>query len=141
MSSFTTPLKVEPLDNGREWRLLDPFKYHVGAEDSDEVIHVPADFVTDFASVPRAFWSLIPPWGSYGKAAVVHDYCYGAELYPRKRCDEIFLEAMTVLEVPTWKRQLMYRMVRAFGWISWRRHTKESIEHYRAGRGSDIAYV
>ncbi|TFV83173.1 DUF1353 domain-containing protein [Blastococcus sp. CT_GayMR16] len=41
--------------------------------DSD-VIHVPADFPTDLASVPRVFWALIPPQGAYEAAAVLHDW-------------------------------------------------------------------
>jgi hypothetical protein len=131
MSSFTKPLIVEPLDNGREWKLKEEFEYHVGTEDSEEVIRVPAGFVTDFASVPRLIWSILPPWGKYGKAAVVHDFCYGTELYPRKRCDEIFLECMVVLQVSSWKRWSMYLAVRGFGWLVWRKHTKVSVNERR----------
>jgi hypothetical protein len=131
MSSFTKPLIVEPLDNGREWKLIEEFEYHVGTEDSEEVIRVPAGFVTDFASVPRCFWSILPPWGKYGKAAVVHDFCYGTELYPRKRCDEIFLECMVVLQVARWKRWSMYAAVRGFGWLAWRKHTEASVKERR----------
>ena len=76
MSAFTTPLKVEHID-GRYWRVLEAFEYRVGSEDSDEIISVPAGFVTDFASIPRFAWWLIgSPTGEYGKAAVKHDYLY-----------------------------------------------------------------
>jgi hypothetical protein len=129
VSSFTTPLVVTPLDNGRDWKLVDPFEYHVGSLGSDEVIRVPAGFVTDFASVPRFFWRLIPPWGRYGKAAVVHDYCYAERLYSRRRCDRIFLEAMGVLSVPRWRRIPMYLAVRAFGWRGWRRLGHRAANH------------
>ena len=131
MSSFTTPLVVIPLDNGRQWKLAEPFEYHVGTKESDEVIGIPAGFITDFASVPRIFWSVIPPWGKYGKAAVVHDFCYGTELYPRKRCDEIFLEAMEVLAVSLWKRRVIYTAVRIGGRFVWKKHTKQSIAECR----------
>jgi hypothetical protein len=127
MSSFTTPLIVSPLDDGHRWELKELFEYHVGTKESTEVIRIPAGFITDFASVPRFLWGIIPPWDKYGKAAVVHDFCYGLELYPRKRCDEIFLEGMTVLNVPLWKRQTMYYAVRIFGQAVWDKHTKETI--------------
>jgi uncharacterized protein DUF1353 len=125
MSSFTTPLQVQPL-NDRDWKLLSPFKYHVGSLSSAEVISVPSGFVTDFASVPRILWAIIPPWGNYGKAAVIHDYCYSRELYSRQRSDEIFLEGMEVLKVPHWKRKLMYYMVRVYGWPAWKKHRSKN---------------
>jgi len=105
-SSFTTPLVVSPLPDGRRWRLVRSFSYHIGSKYSKDIIKVPMGFVTDFASVPQmiiaiiglicivlayylsAPWLLwlgvaivllilsIPYWGKYGKAAVVHDYLY-----------------------------------------------------------------
>lgn len=44
---------------------------YVGREDR---ITIPDDFPTDLASVPRLFWSLLPPSGAYERAAVLHDY-------------------------------------------------------------------
>lgn len=44
---------------------------YVGA---DDVITMPSDFETDLATVPRAFWALMPPQGTYERAAVVHDW-------------------------------------------------------------------
>jgi hypothetical protein len=44
---------------------------YVGAS---EVIRIPDGFVTDLASVPRVFWSILPPDGTYERAAVVHDW-------------------------------------------------------------------
>ncbi|MFJ7316815.1 DUF1353 domain-containing protein, partial [Pseudomonas sp. NPDC098747] len=79
-------------------------------------VHVPAGYLTDGASVPRLFWSLIPPWGAYGQAAVVHDIVceylsvtVDGQPQPvtRSACDQILLEAMTVLEVPTVKRKII----------------------------------
>ena len=37
---------------------------------------IPAGFVTDFASVPRLLWPLIPSMGAYWYAALVHDWLY-----------------------------------------------------------------
>lgn len=127
MSSFTSDLEVQILDSTREGRvtarLLVGFGYEVGGVGSGEVIEVPAGFVTDFASVPEPFWSLEPPLGDAAKAAVVHDLLYAtrglAGRYTRARCDGIFREAMGVLNVPWWKRNLLWAAVRLGGAGGW----------------------
>jgi hypothetical protein len=119
MSSFTSPLIVSPMPDGRYWQLVEEFDYAVGSKESNDKIHVPKGFVTDFASVPRPFWWLFPPWGKYGKAAVVHDYLYQYQLRTRREADDIFLEGMLVLGVEQWQARLMYRSVRCFAWLAW----------------------
>ena len=119
MSSFTTPLILTPLDDGRRWRLVEPFEYRID-DDPLHKITVPKGFVTDFASIPRVFWRLLPPWGRYGKAAVIHDWLYGQGIGNRERADLIFLEAMEVLGVKAWKRNCMYWAVRHFAGFAWR---------------------
>lgn len=125
MSKFTRPLTVSPLSDGKKWVLRDSFSYDVGYKGSDETITVPLGFVTDFASIPRAFWALLPRWGKYGTAAVVHDYLYWDQSLDRKKVDDIFLEGMEVLEVGKWTRMTIYNAVRLFGGFAWRHNTKE----------------
>jgi hypothetical protein len=64
---------------------------------------VPRGFQTDFASIPRIFWTILPPVGRYDKAAVIHDAGYenaiittnGQRVYLLKKfCDEVFYDAM-----------------------------------------------
>ena len=135
MGSFNTPLDVEYLD-GLNWKILTPFEYFMTDNPASRLV-VPKDYVTDFASVPRIFWQLLPPTGIYGKAAVIHDWVYSTELFKRSECDLIFYEAMGVLKVPQWKRWVMYRAVRTFGytsaWMSY--HTLNSVNMYRAMGG------
>jgi len=78
-------------------------------------ICAPKGFKTDFASVPRIFWRIFPPWGVYSPAAVIHDYLYRYGSVSRKAADDIFLEIMTTLKVPYWKRYSMYWAVRSCG--------------------------
>ena len=135
MSSFTQPLQLEYQD-GRRWLLIHPFTYEIGSEGSGRSISVPAGFVTDFASVPRFFWRLLPPTGKYGKASVLHDYLYQGggvteevmeqdhtftviSPVTRKQADDIFLEAMIVLGVNTWTRRMIYWGVRMGGKGPW----------------------
>jgi hypothetical protein len=56
--------------------LVKPLEYHVGSDDSTDVIIVPAGYVTDFASVPEGLWNLFPPLGMWARAAIIHDYLY-----------------------------------------------------------------
>jgi len=117
------PLRVEILPDGRRARLLQAFRVHVG----ERVIEAPQGFETDFASVPRVFWRIVPPWGRYSPAAVIHDYLYFTGHVPRAEADAVFLTLMERLGVPAWKRSVMYRAVRMFGKAAWdarRRHDK-----------------
>jgi hypothetical protein len=41
---------------------------------NDTIYRVPAGYVTDGASVPRALSWLYPKYGAYLKAAIVHDW-------------------------------------------------------------------
>ncbi len=124
MSSFTSPLEVEITQQkvrGRPLaRLLAAFRYEVGALGSGDLVEVPIGFETDFASLPWFLWSLEPPLGDAGKAAVIHDRLYVTRERPRREADRIFREAMAVLGVPAWKRALLWAGVRLFGARSWR---------------------
>ncbi|EOG2822191.1 DUF1353 domain-containing protein, partial [Salmonella enterica] len=82
---------------------------------NSDIISVPAGFITDLATIPRIFWTILPPDGKYAKAAIIHDYLYDNALRTKKEADLIFLDGMTVLGVPKWKRTVMYWAVRVFG--------------------------
>ena len=62
----------------------------VGQEHEYAPVRVPIGFVTDFASVPRLFWSLLRPDGLYAYAAVVHDYLYWEQPIAKEKADNIF---------------------------------------------------
>ena len=130
MSSFTSPLVVSPLSDGRRWRLVKPFTFHIGGQYSRHFISVPRDFLTDFASVPRFFWFL-PDWATYSKAPVLHDWLYHQKTTTRKRADALFLEAMLI----DWRHHrsryfiayMEYFAVRIFAWLAWKtKNTQKS---------------
>lgn len=120
MSKFTMPLKIEFQDSLKH-RLLESFEYY-RTDDASEIYKVPRSFITDFASVPRLFWTFLPPTGTkksrYGKAAVLHDYLYDTSCkykMSRRQADLIFLEAMKAVKVSSFTRYLLYYCVRLFG--------------------------
>lgn len=78
-------------------------------------VKVPAGFHTDLASTPRIFWNIFPPFGKYEQAAIVHDFLYHFGIGTKKEADIKFLHGMKLLQVPFWKRRLMFRAVRLFG--------------------------
>jgi hypothetical protein len=125
MSKFTKPIIVEMI-NEKYWKLAQELEYHVGCYPSEEVIVVPIGTLTDFASIPRILWPIVPPIGRHAKAAVLHDYLYFCHYYHRKKCDEVFLEAMQVLHVNKTIRNFMYFGVRLFGWYCW--HFKKKVK-------------
>src|SRR4051794_33564779 len=69
---FEGPVVVREVDrgDGSRWQLLEPLTY----QGRDEPFVVPAGFETDFASVPRALTWLLPRYGRYTKAAILHDH-------------------------------------------------------------------
>jgi hypothetical protein len=121
MSSFTSELTLTHMDaNWKLWRLERDFTYEVGDKGSGRAITVPKGFLTDGASVPQFLWSMFPAWGSYSRAALVHDYlCYRLhegvphpEGKTRKDADKIFAEAMKVCGTGSLIRFVMYVGVR-----------------------------
>lgn len=104
-------IRVELAEDGLTAKLLEDFTACIRGL----CFTVPAGFVTDFASVPQFLWWIIPPWGPYCGAALVHDYLYSKQLYSRRIADAVFLELMKDAGVPWWKRTVMWLGVRLGG--------------------------
>ncbi|HAE9564325.1 TPA_asm: DUF1353 domain-containing protein [Salmonella enterica subsp. enterica serovar Montevideo] len=113
MSKFTTPA-IPEMPGHYNWRVYELFEFYLSDGNSD-IISVPAGFITDLATIPRIFRALLPPDGKYTKAAIIHDWMYDNALRTKKEAAKIFLDGMTVLGVPKWKRLVMYQAVRIFG--------------------------
>lgn len=120
MSQFTTHLLVNWLVKifGKLERILNIMLDHIPVK---KLLKFLLDLELTLLVFQEFFGQLFPPVDEHAKAAVVHDYCYAEGLYSRKRCDEIFLEAMAVLDVNYIKRYTMYGFVRVFSFYSWYR--------------------
>lgn len=118
------PAPLLPFADNKQWVLFDDMKYEVGG--SGVVITVPKGFVTDFASIPQAFWSAgLSPNGLYSKAAVVHDYLYWTQTCSRAQADNLLMIAMKESGVSTGTRLLVYEGVRAGGEGAWSANARE----------------
>jgi len=107
----------------RIFRLTESFRYY----SSVGIITIPKGFHTDGASVPKVFWNIFSPFGSYFSAALVHDFLYSKDsddlffVSDRKEADRIFKEAMYNAGVGWLTRHTVHSAVRLGGWASYKK--------------------
>jgi Protein of unknown function (DUF1353) len=82
-------------------------------------VEVPIGFVTDLASIPRVFWTILPPQARYSYPAIIHDFLYWTQEYTRELADKVFKLAMADMEVPSAKTFIIYEAVRLAGGRAW----------------------
>jgi hypothetical protein len=122
--NFEDPLTVTQMsgkhDGWRRWKLTVALVYEAGRHNHGKLIVVPGGFVSDGPTIPRFLWAVLPVWGTYGRAGVVHDYLCARIEYgdpheaarTRTEADGIFYDAMVVLGVGMLTRWAMYFGVR-----------------------------
>jgi len=111
--------------DGRNFTLQEPLEFVL---DAGMRYRVPVGAQTDGASTPAALWPILPPFGGYWLAAVLHDAAYRGTLeimerdggwapagLSREQADLLLLEAMIALDVPEATRFAIYEGVRAGG--------------------------
>ena len=98
---------------------------------SSQPVVVPPGFVTDFASIPKIFWSLLPPDGTYTYAAIIHDFLYWEQARSRKEADRVFLYVMEDFGVNSVVASSIHAAVRVGGRFAW----TENSNLKRAGEG------
>ena len=111
---FASGCEVEVRQDGDDtWMTLSSITYHA----KYATFHVPPGQGTDFASVPRYFVWLVPRYGRYTKAAILHDYLCRASAergeISRVDADGVFRQAMRTLGVGFLRRWIMWAAVRA----------------------------
>lgn len=123
MSAFLSELSVTPLADGQQWRVNTEFRYRSNVLLSgrgDNLVTVPAGFITDMASIPALFRGVLPVWNRYGPSAVVHDHGYWSQDHSREDVDRMLLEGMTLLGVPQAQVVAIFNAVRVFGESAWK---------------------
>lgn len=117
------PVSVTLFIDGNNCVLNDRLIYQI--DNSTNTIVVPAGFVSDFASIPRVFYSIYRPTGRYQWAAVVHDYLYWEQTTSREEADNILLHAMQESGVSRVDRDVIYYAVRLGGNSAWDQNKSE----------------
>jgi hypothetical protein len=102
--------------DGKTWEIVKPFRY---VDSEFGIITVPSGFRTDYASIPKLFWSIVGSPSNYAPASAVHDYLYRGRILKRKQADEVFFRAMIDSDISHETAYLFYVAVRSFGWITY----------------------
>lgn len=84
-----------------------------------KVLIIPSGYITDFASIPWWFRSVISSLGKHSIAALVHDFLYDQRIGTRMEADKIFLKLMLHYNVTKAKAYVMYWGVRIGGRSWW----------------------
>lgn len=121
MSRFETDLILRDLGDGRHFEVMSPLVYVSDLLGGSVVVDTGT--ITDLASIP-----FLPRHRTWSRAAVVHDGLYQSNGVTRKQADDVLREAMIVLDVPAWRRGVVYIGVRVGGWKAWDKHrAKEGV--------------
>jgi hypothetical protein len=86
---------------------------------SFQSVLVPKGFVTDLASIPRVFWSLLRPDGEYAYSAIIHDYMYWMQNTSRETSDQVFRLGMQDFDIDSATVLTIYEAVRLGGKAAW----------------------
>jgi hypothetical protein len=119
-----------PLHLGRfkdpMYYLLDPISWSPNQNQLGkfDAVEVPKGFVSDLASIPRPFWSLLRPDGTYAYAAIIHDYLYWVQTGARESADEILKNSMEDFGIDATTKNIIYLAVRAAGQGAWDQNSK-----------------
>jgi hypothetical protein len=112
---FEGPVRARWLPDGRLMTLLTPLVFH------QKTVEVPwtapVGTLTDGASIPEAFWSVIggPFEGKYRDAAVSHDYECCVKAHVWQSVHRMFYAGMRANGEEAWLAKLMYFAVYFFG--------------------------
>ncbi len=115
------PSEVRP---GALWEVSEDYRVAYRLNGARITLLVPKGTPTDFSTVPAPLRPIVSRVGAHLEASIVHDYLYDAwagfrtEPLERDRlfADKVFRAGLVAARVPAWRRALMYRSVRRFGW-------------------------
>ena len=92
---------------------------------------VPARFLSDGPTIPRFFWRILPPFGTYLRWAILHDYLYRTGKYSRSVTDETLWDiAWKHDNTPLWQCWL----IQAGLWLGAARAWKKYARMRKEGR-------
>lgn len=136
MKRVLETIRVEWMD-GRRWRLVEEFIYHLHATDGEEYVVCRIGQITDFGSVPRLLWNIpgLNPTGKYAPAWLVHDKLFAVPLVLSdtsppsmgrrigfREANAILGEVLHVFGASWFLRALVRAAVSTGGWLAWREH-------------------
>ena len=135
-ANFPLPINGQWSDDETKFILDTPFVYN--DPEKGCLITVPAQFDTDFNSVPQFFESWFPAM-QYMAAGLVHDFLYrrpkgpyganGATLdLTREDCDDLHRRILHLKGCRWSKRQAIWSALRSGGWAAWNKHREADLD-------------
>lgn len=123
---FLTRLVLEAASNPDFWIVRSPL---IACHPVHGRLSVPVGFVTDLASIPRAFRNLpaFDPNGKSRRAAVLHDWLYALQALPKAVADTILRDALLWEGCSSGDAAAFYEAVTLFGQSSWTDDTRRGI--------------
>lgn len=109
---FTTELLSSYVRGTNEVLLLAPLEYRCPRTKQTYV--VPKLFISDFASIPRIFWTLVghPADHRWREQSVLHDFLCRTGIIPRKVADQIYYDSLREGGLGYLQAQAIYFAVR-----------------------------
>jgi hypothetical protein len=111
---FNAPVRAKWLPDGRNMALCYALQFH---QNNGPTWTAPVGTLTDGASIPPVFWSIIggPFEGKYRDAAVNHDYECCTKTHRWQDVHRMFYAGMMANGEDMWRAKLMYFAVYFFG--------------------------
>lgn len=130
----------EVLRKNKLWVITSPM---IWIRPNGQAIKIHPHLITDYASIPKFLWWLLPKRSEYYDiAAAFHDNCvryHKALRMSISECHDVFKEIMKYYKTPKWKYTVMYQAVRlagiftrsdGYGRLPWKL-TEEEIAQYK----------
>jgi len=113
--SWRFPLELDAkYIDGTNWELINDFSY---IDKELGLITIPVGFATDFASIPKMFWSTFGAPSNYAPSATIHDYVCRNKIFERNECDKVFYRAMIDSDVNYTTAVIFYAAVRLYSMV------------------------
>ena len=131
---------IRPL-KGADYVLAEDFYFPAKVGEWDVVVHVKPGFRTDGASIPRLLWPVLgsPYDPDIIAQSIAHDALYRGRIVPRRDADAAYSSLMESTGVRKRRRRRLWIGVRLFGWLTYLRHTPESVAEAR--RHIELAFA
>jgi hypothetical protein len=122
----------DPDRKKKPWVLVEKFLPKINGV----LFEIPAGYKTDLGSVPDALHFFVKEYGDLNEEYVLHDFLYGAEIFPRGMNDDIFHDAIVCGGIEEWRANIMWAAVRAFGGLTYPlEHTASGVAELRSSAG------
>jgi len=110
-------LEYIPSKKGKKWKTFNQIDVKLS---DGSYLEIPKGFSTDLSTVPKSLWGVLPPFGNFLLAALVHDYLYVTkDKRGRKFADKEMLIISNENNNNKVDNYFRYYAVRLFGGLYW----------------------